>query len=184
MEFETQLWVNAVIEGFSACECKLKENKEKLDQDPFCSSTWNTWDSRLGQWATVQFLGFCTVCKICLTHPRSSPVHPQGDGEAERAVKTIKILLNMADDKYIALLNYRSTPLQRRSSPAELLMGRKLRTKIPTLPVQHIPEGKDAKQFQDIDAKLKQRQKETIVSTDRRTTCLDQNAPRLTGCGY
>ena len=96
------------------------------------------------------------------------------------------MLLNMADDKYIALLNYRSTPLlhKLRSSPVELLMGRKLRTKIPTLPVQHIPEGKDAKQFQDIDAKLKQRQKETIVSTDRRTTCLDQNAPRLTGCGY
>ena len=70
--------------------------------------------------------------------------------------------LNKADDEYIALLIYYSMPLQHGSSPVELLMGRKLRTRIPTLPMKHIPEGKDAKQFQEIDAKLKQSQKKNF----------------------
>ena len=108
-------------------------------------------------WDFVQF-----AKSYCFTHLRSSPVHPQGNREAERAAKTIKMLLNKADDKYIALLNYRSTLLQHRSSPVELLMGRKLRTRIPTLPMKHISEGKDSKQFREIDAKLKQRQKENF----------------------
>lgn len=67
------------------------------------------------------------------------------------------MLLNKADDAYIALLNYCSTPLQHRLGPAELLMGRKLRTRIPTLPKQHIPEGSDTKKFQEKDAKQKQK---------------------------
>ena len=37
MEFETQLCVKAVIEGFPASDCKLKEIKQKQDQDPVCS---------------------------------------------------------------------------------------------------------------------------------------------------
>lgn len=36
----------------------------------------------------------------------------------------------------MALLSYRSTPLECGYSPAELLMGRKLRTKLPMLPTQ------------------------------------------------
>lgn len=39
-----------------------------------------------------------------------------------------------AKDPYSALLNYRSTPLANGYSPAELLMSRKIRTKLPELP--------------------------------------------------
>ena len=67
------------------------------------------------------------------THLTSSPRYPQGNGAAERAVRTVKSLLEKSDDPYVALMSYRSTPLENGYSPAELLMGRKLRTTIPTI---------------------------------------------------
>ena len=62
------------------------------------------------------------------THVTSSPKYPQANSAAERAVRTVKGLLNKSDDPYIAMLVYRSIPLENGYSPAELLMGRQLRT--------------------------------------------------------
>ena len=73
------------------------------------------------------------------THLTSSPRYPQGNGAAERAVRTVKSLLEKSDDPYVALMSYRSTPLENGYSPAELLMGRKLRTTIPTITEQLLP---------------------------------------------
>ena len=61
------------------------------------------------------------------THLTSSPYDSQGNGEAERAVQTVKNLLRKSTDPYIALLNHSTTPLQNGYSPAELMMSRKLR---------------------------------------------------------
>lgn len=69
-------------------------------------------------------------------HITSSPLHSSGNGEVERAVRTAKDLIEEAKDPYIALLNYRNTPLDNRYSPAQLLMSRKLRTKIPVMSTQ------------------------------------------------
>ena len=64
-------------------------------------------------------------------HDTSSPHHPSGNGEAERAVQTVKNLLKKEQDPFLALLNYRNTPLSSGKSPAELMFGRPLRTRIP-----------------------------------------------------
>ena len=61
------------------------------------------------------------------SHVTSSPRYPQSNGEAERAVKTSKRLIKKADDPYLPMLTYRSTPLQNGYSPAELLINRRLR---------------------------------------------------------
>ena len=74
-------------------------------------------------------------------HVTSSPRYPQSNGEAERAVRTMNGLLKRNDDQHIALMVYRSTPLQNGLSPAEMLMGRRLRTQLPILPIALKPRG-------------------------------------------
>ena len=91
----------------------------------------------------------------------SSPHYPQGNGQAERAVKTVKTLILNADDPFLALLNYRATPLPWCNlSPAELLFGRRIRTTIPQLPCQMVPSWPYLQEFRRSDEEAKQRQKE------------------------
>ena len=48
-------------------------------------------------------------------------------------------MLKKNEDIFSALLAYRSTPLQNGYSPSELLMGRRLQTQLPTLPIHLYP---------------------------------------------
>ncbi|GFO05909.1 Pol polyprotein [Plakobranchus ocellatus] len=80
--------------------------------------------------ASAEFRKFTE--EFCFTHTTSSPRYPQANGEAERAVQTIKNLLRKASDPYVALLSYRATPLRNGYAPSELLMGRRLNTKLPS----------------------------------------------------
>jgi transposase InsO family protein len=72
------------------------------------------------------------------SHVTSSPRHPQGNGLVERTVQTMKNLFKKSSmsggDFHLALLSYRSTPHESTgTSPARLLMGRRLRTTLPTV---------------------------------------------------
>ncbi|GCB64208.1 hypothetical protein scyTo_0000248 [Scyliorhinus torazame] len=74
-------------------------------------------------------------------HVTSSPLYPQCNGKAEKGVHVVKRLLckaaNAGSAFYLALLAYRSAQLSTGLSPAQLLMGRTLRT---TLPSIHVPD--------------------------------------------
>ena len=113
------------------------------------------------QFASAEFREFAEEYQF--THTTSSPRYPQSNGEAERAVQTVKKLLKKADDSHIALLMYRASPLASDVSPAEILMGRKLRTKVPTLPSTLSPQPPDL-------ATLKQKEHRQMKSSVKMTT--------------
>ena len=115
------------------------------------------------QFASREFAKFAQMYGF--THRTSSPRHPQGNGEAERAVRTVKCLLRKADDPFLALLSYRVTPLHNGYSPSELLMGRKLRTTVPMSPDLLQPSVPDYSRLVSREAAMKEKQKKNF---DRR----------------
>ncbi|EYB85899.1 hypothetical protein Y032_0289g1517 [Ancylostoma ceylanicum] len=98
------------------------------------------------QFTSAEFKNFCLENGI--QHIFSPPYHPQSNGQAERFVDTFKrSLLKLKGEGTLSeilqtfLLTYRTTPnpgLEGSKSPAELCLGRKLRTSLsllkPTVP--------------------------------------------------
>ena len=84
------------------------------------------------QYSSAEFAKFAEDWGF--THITSSPKYPQSNGEAERMVQTTKNLLTKSDDPYEGLFAYRTTPFENGFSQAELCMGRRLRTTLPTTP--------------------------------------------------
>ena len=96
-------------------------------------------------------------------HTTSSPHHPQGNGLVERSVHTIKGLLRKSaetgGDFYLALLAFRACPLEATTlSPAQLLMGRRLKTTLPSVPSVLQPELASTPTLRAKDAEKKQQQ--------------------------
>ncbi|KAL2089331.1 hypothetical protein ACEWY4_014019 [Coilia grayii] len=93
-------------------------------------------------------------------HVTSSPHFAQSNGEAEWAVRTIKGLLKKSSDPYLALMAYRAAALANGHSPAELLMGRKIRTPVPVMPSQLNPGWTDMDNLRKTELRYKMKQKE------------------------
>ena len=110
------------------------------------------------QYSSHEFSAFAQLYGF--QHVTSSPRYPQSNGQAERTVKTVKQMLKQSSDPYLALLNYCATPLPWcKCSPAELLMGRCIRTRIPMLKEQLTPKWPYLPEFRRLNQKFKEKQK-------------------------
>lgn len=92
-------------------------------------------------------------------HVTSSPHYHQSNGMAESAVKIIKGSLKKTGDAYKTLLSYRTSPLKNGFSPAELLMGRRLRTALPTSSESLQPRTPDLRKLAAFEKTQRCRQK-------------------------
>nr|VZI35612.1 unnamed protein product [Spirometra erinaceieuropaei] len=110
------------------------------------------------QFISSTFEDFCRQHNI--QHLRSLPYHPQSNGQAERFVDTFKRALLKARGEGITdeivqafLFSYRTTPNPASPggvSPAEALMGRKLRTKFHAL----VPTGAQPAQTSSVSRSM------------------------------
>lgn len=110
------------------------------------------------QFASGLFQNFAK--KYGFRHVFSSPHYPQSNGQAESAVKIAKRLLRQ-DDMFAALMEYRATPIEATGlSPAEMLMGRRIRTFLPNLPSALTPDWSERDDVRIRDAKYRERAKQ------------------------
>ena len=115
------------------------------------------------QFASHKFARFAT--DYGFTQETSSPHYPQANGEAERAVQTVKNFLLKAEDPYLVLLNYRATPPQSGFSPAEMSMGRRPRTRVPTVPASFAPDWPRLSNMKLANANQKEVQKNILTDS-------------------
>ena len=119
------------------------------------------------QYSATTFSNFAR--EYGFSHITSSPKYPQANGAAERAVKTVKELLDKNDDPYLTLLDYHSTPLENAYSPAQLLMGRTLRNLVPVLPRQLNPKLPSSTVLKRKEKEIKDKQKKNFDRHHRAT---------------
>ena len=110
------------------------------------------------QFASKEFKDFTKEYQFI--HTTSSPYYPASNGQAEHMVKTVKSLLKNAEDPYIALLSHRATPLPWcGKSPAQLLMGRNIRSTLPQTTKTLTPEWPYLEGFRHVNKDFKDSQK-------------------------
>ena len=99
----------------------------------------------------------------------TSPCYPKASGEVERSVQTVKKLWRKNDDQYLALLDYQTTPFPDIDlSPAQLLIGRRLRNKLPMIERLLQPGSNNQQEISRFLEKTKQNKKK----------CYDRHAGR------
>ncbi|XP_041469952.1 uncharacterized protein K02A2.6-like [Lytechinus variegatus] len=104
-----------------------------------------------------------------IKHITSSPTYPQSNGQAERCVQTIKMLMKRAkmsgNDPMYALLEYRNTPMDglRGFAPSQILNGRLLRSCIPVQSSLLCPQA-----IPPLQTELKERQRKHMANFNSR----------------
>lgn len=92
--------------------------------------------------ASAEMARFAKEWGFTITH--SSPAFPQSNGLAERTIQSVKNMLKATSqtgiDPHLALLHLRNTPITGlKYSPAQLLMGRVLRSDLPVSKKRLLP---------------------------------------------
>ncbi|UYV72597.1 K02A2.6-like [Cordylochernes scorpioides] len=93
-------------------------------------------------------------------HITSSPKFPQSNGFIEAIIKNIKQSFKKEEYCYRTLQAYRTMPLESGYSPAELLMGRRLRTSVPAIESSLMPRYLDSEALQE-------REKRRVINQKR-----------------
>ena len=118
------------------------------------------------QYASTEFSEFAQ--EYGFRHVTSSPKCPQSNGLAEQMVQTIKHSFKHTKDLNRVLLSYRSTPLPWcNRSPAELCMGRQIRTWVPMSDQLRIPQWSYLPEFKSSDTLFRKKQKEYFDKSHR-----------------
>ncbi|XP_037568045.1 uncharacterized protein K02A2.6-like [Dermacentor silvarum] len=108
------------------------------------------------QYSSLEFLQFMSSWGV--RHVTSSPHYAQSNGEAERAVQTAKNIIRKSANVAEGLLAHSATPGPEGYSSAEVLMGRKLKTNVPTLPETLEPKWEYQHQFRRNNAVIRERE--------------------------
>lgn len=99
------------------------------------------------------------ILVIMFVQVTSSPHYLNSNGLAERTVKTIKAMLK-STDPHLALLSHCSTELSWCNlSPAQFLMGRRIRSTVPEIVENLLPEWSYLKRFREQERQYKEQQK-------------------------
>lgn len=122
-----------------------------------------------------------------MEHVTSSPKYPRSNGMVEKAIGTMKSILfkviKGGGDPNLAILEYNTTPKFNMLSPAEMLMGRLLRTILPqktTLLKPKFPTHDTLRKLSQAKAK----QKEYYDRTARKLPSLTPNQPVFVQMGH
>lgn len=92
-------------------------------------------------------------------HTTTSPHYSQAMGQTERYVQTIKNMIKKSPDPSKALLDYRNTPLEGINlSPAQLHIGRRLKSSLPTATELLKPQAVDGTKTNILHKRRQQKQ--------------------------
>ena len=120
------------------------------------------------QYSSAEYKQFANQYNF--THTTISPKYPQSGGLHEKTVQTVKHILEKCrvthQDPYLALLDYRNTPIDG-VTPAQALMSRRLRSSIPISRQLLKPETINHNQFQHSRTEQQQNQKKYFDKTSK-----------------
>ncbi|CAG7825305.1 unnamed protein product [Allacma fusca] len=141
LEEEMEAQGSMLMSNIPSSEKKIQEIFQAQQLDPICNKLHKYICEGWPKFKVIHTHDFQKFAQEYeFQHVTSSPMYAQSNGFIEAMVKTIKNEIKKETDMQRLLLEYRSSPLSKGFSPAELLFGRKIRTKLPRAPMTLKPD--------------------------------------------